>query len=187
MADVDDADAAVAQPPDDVQQPAHVGVGEGSRRLVHDHDARVLRQRLGDFDALAIGDRQRRDFGVDVDMLAVEIVEQRARLGAHLAPVHAAERRARRMADEDVFGDAQLGKEQQLLIDDRDALGARVAWRGKMNDLAADANLARVRAMNAGHDLDQRRLASAVFAEQRVDLAGAHIERHIAQHGDADE
>ena len=187
MADVDDADAAVAQPPDDVQQSAHVGVGEGGRRLVHDHHARVLRQRLGDFHALPIGDRQRRDFGVDVDMRAVEIVEQRARLRAHHAPVHAAERRARRVADEDVFGDGQLRKEQQLLIDDRDALGARVAGRGEMNDLVADANLARVRAMNAGHDLDQRRLAGAVLAEQRVDLAGAHVERHVAQHRDADE
>ena len=187
MADVDDADAAVAQPPDDVQKSAHVSFGEGSRRLVHDHHARVLRQSLGDFHALPIGDRQRRDFGVDVDMRAVEVVEQRARIRAHHFPVHAAQRPARRVADEDVFGDGQLWKEQQLLIDDRDALGARVAGRGEMDDLAADPNLARVRTMNPGHDLDQRRLARAVLAEQRVNFAGAHIERHVAQHGNADE
>ena len=169
------------------EQSVHVGLGERSRRLVHDHHARVLRQRLGDFDALPIGDRQRRDFGVDVDMRTVEVVEQRARFRPHRAPVHAAERHARRVADEDVFGDAQLRKEQQLLIDDRDALGARFAGRTEMNDLVANPNFAGVGAMNSGHDLDQRRLAGAVLAEQRVHFAGAHIERNVAQHRDADE
>ena len=57
----------------------------------------------------------------------------------------------------------------------------------KCDDLVANPNLAGVRAMNAGHDLDQRRLAGAVLAEQRVDFAGAHVERHVAQHRDADE
>ena len=43
----------------------------------------------------------------------------------------------------------------------------------------------RVRLIDAGDDLDQRRLARAVLAEQRVNLAGADVERDAAQRAHA--
>ena len=41
-----------------LQQAVRLGQGEAGRRLVHDDDARVERQRLGDLDHLALGDRE---------------------------------------------------------------------------------------------------------------------------------
>ena len=43
--------------------------------------------------------------------------------------------------------------------------------------LAGEQDLAAVRLVDAGHDLDQRRLAGAVLAEEGVDLA--RLEMHI--------
>ena len=54
---------------------ADIGIGQRGGRLVHDQEARVLRQRLGDLDALAIGDREAADARVDIEIVAVEIVE----------------------------------------------------------------------------------------------------------------
>jgi hypothetical protein len=45
VADIDDADAAGAQQPHDGEQPLDVALREGRRRLVHDEDAGLLRQR----------------------------------------------------------------------------------------------------------------------------------------------
>ena len=42
-------------------------------------------------------------------------------------------------------------------------------------------DLAAIRLVDARHDLDQRRLAGAVLAEQRVDLAGMERKRDVIQ------
>ena len=54
--------------------------------------------------------------------------------------------------------------------------GDRQLVRRRVDDAAAQADLAGVGAMDAGEDLDQRRLAGAVLAEQRMHLAGADVE-----------
>ena len=41
--------------------------------------------------------------------------------------------------------------------------------------------------MHAGDDLDQRRFAGAVLAEQRMDLARAHVEVDVLERSDAGE
>ena len=46
---------------------------------------------------------------------------------------------------------------------------------------AVQQDLAAIRLMDAGHDLDQRRLAGAVLAEQGVNLAGIERERHVLE------
>ena len=93
----------------------------------------------------------------------------------------------RRVAEEDVLGDGQLGKEQQLLVDGGDAAGRGVARGDRLQRLVADVDGAAVRRVGAGDDLDQRRLAGAVLAEQRVHLAGLHVEVDVLQHADAAE
>ena len=50
-----------------------------------------------------------------------------------------------------------------------------------MTRLAGQQDLAAVGLVHAGHDLDQRRLAGAVLAEQRMDFAGVERERHVLQ------
>ena len=66
---------------------------------------------------------------------------------------------------------------------------AAIASRGDAKrDLAAvEEHPARVGPVDAGDDLDQRRLAGAVLAHQRVDLAGPEVERDVVERLDAGE
>ena len=177
MADIDDPDAALLEAAHDVEQPRHVAFGQRRGRLVHDEDARVMRQRAQDLDALAVADGERADDLIGSEIVDFERVEQRLGFGAHRPPIDAARARLRRVAEKDVLGDAELGKQQQLLIDRRDARAARVVGRGKVNLFPVDKDRADVGLVDAGHDLDQRRFAGAVLSEQRMDLARAHVER----------
>ena len=95
VADVDDADAALAQPADDAEQAQDVGLGERRGGLVHDQDARVLGQRLGDLDPLPVADRERADDARDVEVVDVERGEQILRAWARIAAQSRAPRRVR--------------------------------------------------------------------------------------------
>ena len=185
MADVDDPDAAAFELADDVEQARDVALGQRGGRLVHDQDARVVRQRAQDLDPLAVADGERADDLVGGEVVDLERGEQRLGLRPHGAPVDPAAAGARRMAEEDVLGDGEFGKEQQLLIDGRDPGALGFLGRGEARRAPVDQDLAGVRLIDAGDDLDQRRLARAVLAEQRVNLAGADVERDAAQRAHA--
>ena len=64
-------------------------------------------------------------------------------------------------------------EERRLLVDHRDAGVAGVVRRVEVDRLAVDAHLPAVAPDDAAQHLDQRRLAGAVLAHQRADLAGA--------------
>ena len=66
---------------------------------------------------------------------------------------------------------------------------AAIASRGEpeRDRPAVDADLARVRPVEAGEDVHQRALAGAVLAEQGVDLAGAQLEVDVVVGDDARE
>ncbi len=178
VADVDDADAARPQRAHDREQPLHVMLGQRRGRLVHDQHAGVLRQRAQDLHALAVADRQRADHGVHVEVADVERGKQPARLAPHCAPVERARPARRRVAEEDVLGDRQLREQQQFLVDRRDPSRPRLERAGERGRHAVDQHGALVRRVHAGEHLDQRALAGTVLAEQRMDLAGPHLERH---------
>ena len=93
----------------------------------------------------------------------------------------------RGVAEEDVLGDGELGEEQELLVDGGDAAAGGLARGDGGELLVAEADAAAVGGVGAGDDLDERRLAGAVFAEERVDLAGAEVEGDVVQHADAGE
>ena len=58
MGDVDDRDAALAEPLDEGEQPLDLLVRQRGRRLVEDQAASVAEQRAGDLDHLALGDAE---------------------------------------------------------------------------------------------------------------------------------
>ena len=144
---------------------------ERRRRLVEDEDPRVGRQRLGDLDHLPLGERQRADRGVRRrcrGRAARSAVGARA---AHRAGVEQAEA-ARLAAERQVLRDGQIEEQAELLVDGGDAeRRAPGACRGSSTGVAADRDRAGVGGEHAGQDVDQRRLAGAVLADQRVDLA----------------
>ena len=63
----------------------------------------------------------------------------------------------------------------------------RILGRGEADGRAVDEDLALVRLVEPGHDLDESGLARTVLAHQRMDLAGTHVEADVAHHLDAGE
>src|SRR5690606_28946351 len=96
---------------------------------------------------------------------------------------------ARLAPQEQVLRDRQLGHEHELLVHDGDALIARVAGLQKALLAPGDEHAARVAAVriDAAEHLEQGGFASAVFAAQTHDLAGAHGQRRAMERAHAAE
>ncbi len=136
--------AACAKRLDDAEQPLDLGGRQRCGRLVHHDHAGVRRQRLGDLDELLVGDREPASEPVRVEPDA-ELLEQRGGLASHPPAVDAAEALERLHADEDVLGDAEIGKEDRLLEDDRDPGRPATAWRCRRSPPRRPARAARSR------------------------------------------
>ena len=127
--DVDDRDAVGGELADDREQPPAFARRQRRGRLVHDQDASLDRQRLGDLDELLLADPERSDAGIRVELDA-EPVEQRPcpRWRAAIDDQPGDQRLA---AEKDVVRDAELGDEVELLVDDGDAGGLGIADAGE--------------------------------------------------------
>ena len=93
----------------------------------------------------------------------------------------------RQALEHDVLADREARHEVPLLVHGADAGGDRVARRGEADLAAVDGHPPLVGLVDAGDDLDQRRLAGAVLAHQRMDLAGPKVERDAVERLDAGE
>ena len=98
-------------------------LGERRRRLVHDHDARVERDRAGDLHQLDLRDRQVSGVGVGSSSMPTSR-QQPAGVAAHPVVVHEARATPREPAQPDVLHDGARRDRVELLLDHRDA-GAR--------------------------------------------------------------
>ena len=156
------------------------------RRLVEQQDARAQRKRLGDLDELHLRDVELRDRRARVE-IELENLEPAARLGMDGVVIDRAQKSAAEAFEQYVFADGEARNEIALLMDDADAGGDRIARTLEADGRAVEPQLALVRPIDAGDDLDQRRFAGAVLAEQRVDRAAAHRQRHVLQRQHAGE
>ncbi len=93
-----------------------------------------------------------------------------------LAPVQEDRIGHRLLAEEDVVGDRQDRDEHEVLVDHADAAGDRIGRTGDRDRRTVEQDLAGIRCREAVQDVHQRRLAGAVLAEQRVDLARPDVE-----------
>src|SRR6185436_20053567 len=98
-----------------------------------------------------------------------------------LRPVDAAPRASGLEAERDVLRHREVGKQRRLLVDRGDPERARDARRVVRDRASANQQLAFVLLDRAGRDLDERGLAGAVLADERVDLAAAQLEGGAAQ------
>jgi hypothetical protein len=178
--DVDDTDPVGPQPPDGGKEEVALVLGQRCRGLVEDEDARRGGDRTGNGHKLAGRHRQLAQRGVGVDRDA-EAAEQPAGLLPHPAPVDQPEPAHRLPAEEDVLGDAEIGLERQLLVDDGDAQRLRVARARHSHRLAAEPHGAGVRPVHAAEDLDQRALAGPVLAQERMHLARTQLEAYLLE------
>ena len=139
----------------------------------------------GDRHHLLDGQRVRAERRRDVEV-EVEPGQQLGRAPAHLAPPDAAEA-ARLAADEDVLRHREVRAEVDLLVDRADPGLLRLQGTGEGDRGAGQLDLARVDVVHAGEHLDERRLAGAVLAHQRVHLAREEPEVDVGQRLDAGE
>ena len=121
--DEDQGAALVAQAAGDGEQPLDLDAAEGGGRLVHDQQAGVERDGLGDLDDLLVGDREARAPG-GAGRCATPSRSKRRSASAYIAARSMRRPRAERLAaHEDVLGDREVGEERRLLVDHRDAGG----------------------------------------------------------------
>ncbi len=148
-------------------------------RLVEDGDPMRNGQRAGDLRELALGDGQPLDGHGDRGLDA----EDAHRLGGaavHL-PVVESEPAPDLAAEKHVLGDRQIRRQHDLLVDQHDAAPLGVDRTFQFDRRAVELDDAAGRREVAAEDLHQGRLAGAVLADDRVDLAGADADRHVAQ------
>ena len=180
VADEEHRDTAIAKPPDDREEARHLVGRERGSRFVEDEHPSLDRQRLRDLDQLLVGHRQAADGRVDVE-LHLELIEQGLGRAPRGTPVDRAEATGRGVADEDVLGDRQVREEPRLLVDDCDPQRASVRRAGDLHRFTVEPDRPAVGLMDAGEDLDQRALAGAVLADQRVDFTGKEVERDVVE------
>ena len=158
----------------EIEQTAGVDAVERGGRLVHDQDAGVDRQRLGDFDDLLVGDRKVAGQRIGRDRRA-EPPQQAAGLVAHGPPVEDAET-GRLDAEKDVLRHRALRQQAQLLMDDADPGAARDDRVRKCDLPPIEPDGSAIGPIDAAEDLDQRRFSGAVLAAQRMNLAARAAE-----------
>ena len=106
---------------------------------------------------------------------------------ANPAALDEAQRAARLASDEQVLRDRHRGEQGQLLEDRPSAQRVRVLRAPEFDRPALDTNGALVGPKPAAEDLDQRRLAGAVLADERVHLPRAGGEGGGVERQDASE
>jgi hypothetical protein len=149
-------------------------------RLVEDDDFRLEANRPGDFDHLPLGGAERLHNRGRIDRKVQRLKEL---LRLDIGAAQAVEEFF--VAQIEVLRHAHGRHEAGLLIDHRDAVSPREGRAGDLDRLALDTNFAPGRGDRAGENLDQRRLAGAVLAEDGVHLTSPQIEVDVFQGGDA--
>ena len=161
------------EPGDHVEQALDFARAQRRRRLVEDDQVGLQRQRLGDFDELALRHRQ-------AAHLEVERERRRPARGRRVSPARAPHRSTGEPA-----GPRNSGRK---MFSSTDRSGARLVSCITMAMPASSASRGDLRVERAGRviayraavathvtgdDAGERRLAGAVGAEQRMGLAGA--------------
>ena len=161
------------------EQALDLALRQGGRRLVHDQDLRIGRQRAGDLDELLLGGAKLLQQIVGAARQADGIQERLCRR-AHPVPVDA-ERAARHVADEDVLEDREIAEQAWMLVHHRDATALRLERRPALDRCAVDQDHPAVGPMHPCQQLDAGALAGTVLAEQGQDLARQEVERGVLE------
>jgi hypothetical protein len=178
VADVADGDAVAGEPPDEIEDPFGVVRWQDRSRLVEDHGNGVAGQHLGHLDELSLGDRQPADRPVHAQRRRSDAFEERVDTGT-MRPSIDEQPAARLDGQHHVVRDGEIVHERQLLIDDPDPRGERVARRGENLRGAVQLDVPLVRREAAAENRGERRLPGAVLADDRVYLSGAEGDRHV--------
>ena len=179
--DEQNRDTGLREPSQHVEQLVGLLRRQHRCRLVHDQQRRVLQQAADDLDALLLADRQIVDAGMRVDADAV--------FGRHSAhPLgKIGDRFARRQGQRDVLGHGQRLEQGKMLENHADAEIARMLRAADGHRPATPFDSPRIGLQQAIDHFHEGRLAGAVLAEKRVNLALPDAEGHIVICGEVPE
>ena len=158
----------------------------GSSRI----SSRALRaEGARDLDELLFGQAQRGGLAVHVDVARRRAPAASRARSRRDRPVDARQRAGRFQPEREVLGDGEIREQRRMLMDGDDAQSiAPTVGLKTVDGLPVERRPRRQSGVSrAGEDADQRGLARAVFADQRVDLARAHLERGVGKRADAGE
>src|SRR5262249_24428976 len=129
-----------------------------------------------DRERLLLASRQGRGGTVGrAHMHEAELVELARADALHLPTLqvaHGADPDGELASEEEVAPEAELVDQREVMVDALDAEAARLGGRPQPHILAEEANPSRGRRVIAGDDLDERRLAGAVVADEADHLTG---------------
>ena len=162
------------------------GSREAGCRLVHDDEAGLQRQSLGDLDELPLRERQAGDTCIGTE-IGAELLEQWRCLAAQRDAVDQPERPAfqRLAANEDIGGGRQIVEEVEFLMDEGDTCPHRSVDGKPVNLLAVEFDHAAGRLDDAAENFHQGRFAGAVLADQSDHLARRNRKADPVQRPDA--
>jgi hypothetical protein len=147
----------------------------------------VSGERARDLDDAPLGDRQSMHEPIGPDGAEAELIEERAGPLAHGGIIDDAKPRTglqRQIGDGNILGDGHVWHDRYFLRQQPNARGDGGARVPEADLLAVDADLACIAGVDAGQDFHQRRLACAIGAEERENLAGGYGQIDIRQHDD---
>ena len=198
VSDKDNSDAARRDVLHHVNQLLGLTLGEHGGRLVeHQQLHALLVDFARDLDKLHIADRQAAHRRSLTQLIHAHGIQRRARVFIHTGVIENFQLAAQQPADGpragdfpvqlDIFGNGKARNQHEFLMHHADALIHGVHRR---QNPFADAvhehfTLKAAGRMNDRHaeeDVHQRGLPRAVLAEQRVNLAGTNLQRHVFQH-----
>ena len=159
---------------DDAEQMLYLRIGQRRGRLVHDDNAAVIRNCLGDFHHLHFCNRKVAHLFIRIH-IQIELLKQLDAVVAHFLVIDD-QSLAGRAPQPKVFADASLRNRRKLLMDHGNTRVERFQCIFKVDLFAFENNLARSRWMDTDQAFHQRRLARAVLAHQGVDRAGAYFQ-----------
>ena len=180
-----DGDALGTQAINDGEEPLGLACRQRSRRLIEDQDAAFTHQRAGNFDQLAMRYPERFDWPPDVDVVQPDASERLTGLVIDGLVVDDAEAFARNVLETDILGHRRIGQQVEFLVHDLDAMRLGIGRGVGFIGGSVESDLAVVPLDDAAQDLDERRLAGTVFADQRVHLASPQREGDAVQRDDA--
>jgi len=91
------------------------------------------------------------------------------------APADGADGRRLFESEGDIFSNGQIGKKRGLLVDGGDAGGVSGGRSEALDLLPAYFDGAGIRLVSAGNNFDECGFPSAIFAEERMNLAGLQV------------
>ena len=187
MRDVDERGAGGAQLGEEGEQAIDFLRRQRRRRLVQDQELCVRAQRARDLDELLFRQAERGGFAVDVDPSRRRAPGASRARSRRAAPVDPRPRPGRLQPECEILGDAEIREERGMLMNRGNAERPGGGRCEHVDRPAVVGDRAGVRRQRARDDAHECRLAGAVFADERVDLAAAHLQRRVGQRAHAGE